>query len=140
MTMLLRIGYTGLLCLALLMGLTVNAQTKTAAFSTTGFWAPSTGTFSPVLNKDHSITFRLKAPAAKEVRLLFGEWNIKPQSLAKDSSGAWRISIGPVAPGIYSYFVFGRWCAGAGHGESHRKERYRTLCQRGRSTGQSGAV
>lgn len=103
MTMLLRIGYAGLFCLALLMGLPVNAQTKTAGFSTTGFWAPSTGTFSPVLNKDHSITFRLKAPAAKEVRLLFGEWNIKPQPLAKDSSGAWRITIGPVAPGIYSY-------------------------------------
>ncbi|WP_276485623.1 esterase [Paraflavitalea pollutisoli] len=83
--------------------LTTFAQTANSGFSTTGFWAPSTGAFSPVVHADRHITFRLKAPAAKDVKLLFGEWNIQPQALTKDSSGDWRVTIGPVAPGIYAY-------------------------------------
>lgn len=103
MTMLTISKYSSVVVLALCTVASSFGQTTNSGFSTTGFRAPSTGAFSPVVHRDRHISFRLKAPAAKEVKLLFGEWNIQPQALAKDSSGAWGISIGPVAPGIYSY-------------------------------------
>ncbi|RYY08051.1 MAG: esterase [Sphingobacteriaceae bacterium] len=72
-------------------------------YSTKTWYGPPAPPFSPVLNKDHSITFRIKAKNATTVNLLFGEWNIVPQSLTKDTAGIWSITIKPVQPDIYSY-------------------------------------
>jgi len=78
------------------------AQAQVNTFSTATWWSP-TSTFSPVVHKDNTVTFRVKAPLAKNVSLRFGEWDIKPQPLTKDTSGVWNITTGPLVPGIYSY-------------------------------------
>lgn len=72
-------------------------------YSVKSWFGPKAPSFSPVVNADRSITFRLKARKAMEVNLLFGEWDIKPQALSKDTAGVWSITIAPVEPGIYSY-------------------------------------
>jgi enterochelin esterase-like enzyme len=86
----------------LLLATTATAQAVNT-YSTKHYWTPLTGPFSPVVNSDHRITFRVKAPKASVVQLLFGEWDIKPQPMTRDSAGNWGITIGPVMPGIYSY-------------------------------------
>ncbi len=72
-------------------------------YSTKTWYGPPAPPFSPVLNKNHSITFRIKAKNATTVNLLFGEWNVVPQPLTKDTAGIWSITIKPVQPDIYSY-------------------------------------
>jgi enterochelin esterase-like enzyme len=72
-------------------------------YSVKGWFGPPAPAFSPVVTADHHITFRLKARHASDVKLLFGEWNIRPQALTKDTAGVWSITIDPVEPGIYSY-------------------------------------
>ncbi len=72
-------------------------------YSIKGWWGPPPPPFSPVINADKSITFRIKAGKATVVNLLFGEWDIKPQPLTKDTAGIWSITIKSVPPGIYSY-------------------------------------
>lgn len=79
------------------------AQDKTSNYSVQGWWGPAVPPFSPVVNADGSIIFRVKAPQARSAALLFGEWDVKPQLMSRDTSGAWVLKIGPVAPGIYSY-------------------------------------
>lgn len=61
--------------------LLISNTTLAQGFSTKGWWSPAGAPFSPVVHKDHRITFRVKAPQASTVKLLFGEWNIKPQSM-----------------------------------------------------------
>src|SRR5262245_13520177 len=73
------------------------------SFSTKGWWSPAGAPFSPVVHADKRVTFRLKAANASVVNLLFGEWNVKPQSMHKDSANNWSITIDAVQPGIYSY-------------------------------------
>jgi enterochelin esterase family protein len=80
-----------------------NAQTTTGSYSVQGWWGPAAPPFSPVVEKNNGITFRVKSPKATQVNLLFGEWSIKPQSMTKDTAGVWSITIPPVEPGIYSY-------------------------------------
>jgi enterochelin esterase family protein len=58
---------------------------------------------SPEIAADRRITFRLRAPKASEVALLFGAWNPKPQSMTKAAAGVWSVTIGPVEPEIYTY-------------------------------------
>lgn len=79
------------------------AQKPTSNYSVQGWWGPAAPTFSPVVNKDHSITFRLKAPQAKEVELQFDEWTVQKLGMKKDSAGIWEGTINTVKPGIYSY-------------------------------------
>ncbi|MES2278104.1 MAG: alpha/beta hydrolase-fold protein [Bacteroidota bacterium] len=91
-------------CMALLYTNTAFAQNRTAnTYSIKNWWGPPAPPFSPVVNADHSITFRIRAKNAHIVSLLFGEWNIKPQPLVKDTAGVWSITIAPVQPDIYSY-------------------------------------
>ena len=65
---------------------------------------PSTSppVISPELLSDRRVTFRLRAPQAREVTVS-GEWGGKPQELAKDEQGIWSATIGPLAPEIYGY-------------------------------------
>ncbi|HKG08745.1 MAG TPA: alpha/beta hydrolase-fold protein [Pedobacter sp.] len=91
------------LLLLIALGLESSAQKPKNDYSVQGWWSPVTVTFSPVVHQDRSITFRLKAKNAAEVKLIFGEWNIKPMPMNKDTAGTWQVTIPPVAPGIYSY-------------------------------------
>jgi enterochelin esterase-like enzyme len=83
--------------------LTAVAQQPVNTYSTKGWYGPPKPPFSPVVNKDNSITFRTKAKDANKVSLLFGEWDIKPQAMSKDTDNSWAVTIAPVKPGIYSY-------------------------------------
>ena len=58
-----------LAAVALFTALALQAQT----FSTSGWWKPAEPPFSPVVAADGMITFRLKAPKARVVKLAFVE-------------------------------------------------------------------
>jgi enterochelin esterase-like enzyme len=89
---------------AIFVSTVVSAQKVTVnTYSIKSWWGPPPPKFSPVVNSDNSITFRVKAVKAKNVDLLFGEWFIKPQPLKKDTGDVWIITIPPVKPDIYSY-------------------------------------
>jgi enterochelin esterase-like enzyme len=54
---------------------------------------------SPEVRSDRTIVFRLRAPEAGKVTLLFA--GSKPMS--KDDAGVWSATVGPVDPEIYQY-------------------------------------
>jgi enterochelin esterase-like enzyme len=57
---------------------------------------------SPVVNPDRTVTFRFRAPDARKVELS-GQFLSGNQSMAKDESGVWSTTVGPVAPDLYPY-------------------------------------
>jgi enterochelin esterase-like enzyme len=62
---------------------------------------------SPEVHPDHTVTFRLFAPKASEV-VLMGSPGIleaikEPKPLQKDEKGMWSLTVGPLAPGFYTY-------------------------------------
>jgi len=62
---------------------------------------------SPEVHADRKVTFRLFAPKASEV-ILMGSPGIleaigKPMPLARGDNGVWSLTVGPLAPGFYSY-------------------------------------
>jgi hypothetical protein len=57
---------------------------------------------SPEVLPDRRVTFRLRAPQAKEVSVT-GEWGGPPQALTKDEQGVWSITIGPLPAELYGY-------------------------------------
>ena len=57
---------------------------------------------SPVVNSDRTVTFRLRAPDAQKVELS-GQFLTANQPLAKDETGVWSATVGPVAPDLYPY-------------------------------------
>lgn len=59
-------------------------------------------TTSPEVRADRTVTFRLRAPGAKEVALT-GEFGLGRTLLQKDEGGTWSVTIGPLDPDIYSY-------------------------------------
>ena len=59
--------------------------------------------FSPVVGSDGMITFRLKAPKARVVKLAFGEGKILVREMKPRPDGVWETTIGPIAPGEYEY-------------------------------------
>ncbi len=95
-----------LLALAALVNMSLsplNAQKQTQKFSTEGWWKPAGPVFSPDVHKDGSITFRLKAPKAKQVSLNLGEWDVVSQAMSKDKEGVWSVTTKPIQSGIYQY-------------------------------------
>ena len=81
-------------------------------------WAPQKNTenitpfgcrvISPEVHDDHSVTFRLHAPNAKEV-LLTGNMFVGPDArkrvpFTKGEDGTWTLTIGPLVPEIYFYY------------------------------------
>lgn len=63
---------------------------------------------SPDVHDDHTITFRLKAPDAKQVMLTGGPLLLAlkakdPIPFQKDNDGLWSVTVGPVKPDIYVY-------------------------------------
>ena len=63
--------------------------------------APPT-VISPEISPDRTITLRYRAPNAREVTVA-GELDGKPHPLTKDADGVWSVTIGPLAPDIYTY-------------------------------------
>lgn len=57
---------------------------------------------SPEVHADRTVTFRMRAPNAKQVELN-GQFVQGNQPLTKDDSGVWSITLGPIAPNIYPY-------------------------------------
>ncbi len=62
---------------------------------------------SPEVHPDRKVTFRLFAPKASEV-VLMGSPGIlevikKPMPLVRDDKGVWSLTLGPLAPGFYTY-------------------------------------
>jgi enterochelin esterase family protein len=57
---------------------------------------------SPEIGPDRTITLRYFAPAAKEVTVN-GELDGKPHPLTRGADGVWSVTIGPLAPDIYTY-------------------------------------
>ncbi len=60
---------------------------------------------SPEVHPDRRVTFRLHAPKAAEVKL-WGEWIPKYntfEQMKRDERGVWSVTVGPLAPAIYSY-------------------------------------
>ncbi len=60
---------------------------------------------SPEVHPDRTVTFRTRAPGALSVTVT-GEWlpPVTPTaSLAKDASGVWSVTLGPLPPDLYGY-------------------------------------
>ncbi len=72
-----------------------------------GVAAPPVDTLlSPDVHPDRTVTFRLRAPKASEVKVT-GEWMLDyPSSktpLTKDAAGVWSVTLGPLTPNNYLY-------------------------------------
>ncbi|WP_425576717.1 esterase [Nibrella saemangeumensis] len=57
---------------------------------------------SPQVNTDNTVTFRLLAPAAKDVKLN-AQFEKAPVAMTKDARGVWSVTTGPVKPDMYPY-------------------------------------
>jgi enterochelin esterase family protein len=66
---------------------------------------------SPEVHDDHTVTFRVKAPEAKDVQLngailaAFGKAWGDTLPFTKGPDGIWTLTIGPVRPDIYAYLI-----------------------------------
>jgi enterochelin esterase-like enzyme len=65
---------------------------------------PTNTLLSPEVHPDHTVTFRYRAPQAKEVSLI-GEITQRkgPLPLSKDESGIWALTTPPLEPEIWIY-------------------------------------
>jgi enterochelin esterase-like enzyme len=57
---------------------------------------------SPEIGANRSVTLRYLAPNAREV-VANGELDGKPHPMTKGANGVWSVTIGPLAPDIYTY-------------------------------------
>jgi enterochelin esterase family protein len=64
--------------------------------------SPPAPIVSPEVHGDHRVTFRFRAPNAKEVALAL-EGAAKDQPMQKDAQGVWSITTEPLAPDFYGY-------------------------------------
>jgi len=64
--------------------------------------APVPPIVSPEVHTDHTVTFRLRSPNAKEV-LVSVEGSAKPTPMAKDDQGVWSFTTESMAPDYYGY-------------------------------------
>lgn len=83
--------------------LTAQTAPRPNTYHPTNRGAAPARLISPEVKPDRTITFRVNAPKASSVSLIFGAANPKPQPMAKDATGIWSITVGPVAPEIYTY-------------------------------------
>ncbi len=64
---------------------------------------------SPEVHDDQTVTFRIKAPEAKEVKITDGTIltalgrGREPLSLVKGEDGIWSVTVGPFKPDMYAY-------------------------------------
>jgi enterochelin esterase-like enzyme len=62
---------------------------------------PATRVLSPEVHPDHSVSFRLRAPNAKEV--LLDLEGAKPVAMQKNDDGVWVLTTGVLEPDYYGY-------------------------------------
>jgi enterochelin esterase-like enzyme len=62
---------------------------------------PPASLVSPQVHSDKTVTFRFRAPSAKEVDLALE--GAGPQAMQKDNQGAWSVTTSPLAPDYYGY-------------------------------------
>jgi len=64
-------------------------------------------TISPEVYDDHTVTFRVNAPEAQEIKLsgsiLLGLGTNQPIPFTKGDDGVWSLTVGPMTPEIYYY-------------------------------------
>jgi enterochelin esterase-like enzyme len=63
--------------------------------------SPPAPLVSPDVHADGSVTFRFRAPNAKEVNLALE--GAEPQAMLRDDQGVWSLTTAPLAPDYYSY-------------------------------------
>ena len=61
---------------------------------------------SPEVLPDQRVTFRLRAPSAREVTIAGDFWleQSRSEKLVKDDQGVWSVTLGPFMPDVYSYY------------------------------------
>lgn len=64
--------------------------------------ARPTPVVSPAIHADGKVTFRVKAPAAKEVSVS-GEMAKGKIAMTRDNDGVWSVTLDAVEPGLYGY-------------------------------------
>lgn len=66
---------------------------------------PNDTLISPEVSADRKVTFRIYAPKASEVTLVgdWMEWG-KAEKLTKNDQGVWSVTVGPLAPDLYTYW------------------------------------
>ena len=65
---------------------------------------PRTTFLSPEVLADKRVTFRVSAPNAKLVEL-DGSLPLKRTPMEKEPDGLWSVTVGPIAPGLYHYWI-----------------------------------
>ncbi|MBY0374749.1 MAG: esterase [Bryobacteraceae bacterium] len=65
---------------------------------------PAPPPLSPEVHADKRVTFRLRAPNAKEVLLSGEAWGRKP--MVRDEQGVWSFTSDPVEPDVWAYSFF----------------------------------
>jgi enterochelin esterase family protein len=80
--------------------LTVSAALLIAAAPARAQQPPNV--LSPEVHADRRVTFRLYAPGADAVRVTSMEGH-PPEAMSKGNDGVWAVTVGPLAPEIYSY-------------------------------------
>ena len=63
-----------------------------------------TGTLTPVVHDDRTVTFKIVAPKATNVKIAgFPYSTSEPIPMAKNAEGTWEVTVGPYEPDIYYY-------------------------------------
>lgn len=70
-------------------------------FSQQALWRGSE-IVSPEIHENNTVTFRLHAPNAKEVKIS-GDWIQQPIAMSKDNKGLWSYTTEPLISNLYSY-------------------------------------
>ncbi|SBV93861.1 esterase [uncultured Dysgonomonas sp.] len=73
----------------------------TSVFSQQALWGGSE-VVSPEVHGNNTVTFRLHAPNAKDVKIS-GDWLQQPVTMDKDEKGLWSYTTGPLRSDLYSY-------------------------------------
>jgi enterochelin esterase-like enzyme len=74
------------------------------AFAAPVLAQPASGqVVSPVVGPDRKVTFRLRAPNAKDVKV-DGDWTKKAVPMSKDDKGVWSLTTEALEPNLYGYF------------------------------------
>jgi enterochelin esterase-like enzyme len=99
-----RLLVRSILGLAILATLTLAPAAPALAQMPQRVPTPNDTLVSTEVAADRKVTFRIYAPKASEVRLR-GDWmeGIATEPLAKDDTGVWSATVGPLAPDFYSY-------------------------------------
>jgi len=68
---------------------------------------PPTALISPEVHANGSVTFRFRAPNAKEVKL--GLEGAEAVAMQSDSQGVWSVTTAPLSPDYYGYSFYRGW-------------------------------